>query len=136
MANTTYDELYTSFIRNTHVPNSDLPKTDEGRYTLIQSGISMYNTEVLDGVEISGDDSTEEISVELDHTRLLMLSWCLRKIVITGSHDYKTTLTVPFSKELGKRFVNSQISGGKDLLETVEAQLSRYILLTDTSEEY
>ena len=77
MAKTTFQEVWNTFVDFTGVVSEDLPQTEEGMYALIKSGILKYNS-VTEASEIKliGNEMTEELNVELDYDRLLLLSYC------------------------------------------------------------
>ena len=75
MAKTTFQEVWNTFVDFTGVVSEDLPQTEDGMYALIKSGILKYNS-VTEASEIKliGNEMIEELNVELDYDRLLLLS--------------------------------------------------------------
>ena len=88
MVNTTYQEIWNTFVNIVGVVGEDLPQDDEGKYILINSGILRYNSLTEDSEKkIISNDFSEEINVSLDYNRLLLLCNCIKFIYLENEKN-------------------------------------------------
>lgn len=130
MANTSYDNIYICFRRNTGVDASTLPTTDSGRYELINNGVLHYNTKIDDSEpQLVCNDTLEEINRELDSKRLLLLAYCIKYSILENELEGFEQVWQPFTKEMGQKFYGEQIKGREATLDRVDKKITE--LLTD-----
>lgn len=107
MANTTYDQVWTSFLLNCKVSDIDLPKTNEKIYETIQNAVMHFNNRLR--TEVICDDVLEQLSRELTDDELLILSHFLRLIFLTNQKTYFENLWQPFQKDVGLKNFGTQL---------------------------
>jgi hypothetical protein len=130
MAVTNYDEIFSVFLDNCRVDNSTLPYDDEGKYSMIHNGIRHYNSKVDSSeTKLTYDDLMEQINVQLDDTRLLLLAFCIRYSELENNLIEFEQVWQPFQKEVGQKFYGEQIKGREGTLERTEKRITE--LLTD-----
>lgn len=111
---TSYDTLFESFLVN--CPNNDIPDNDEGKYAMIQNAVKIYNLKTKiykDNLTypIKGDDLMEELDCELTDYEILLFAHCLKLSHLKGQYTYFSQLFSSFSKEMGMKNYNAQVSG-------------------------
>lgn len=104
---TTYDEIYDYFITNTKVDDLELPQTEQGKYNLIKNGVLLYNNKFR--TNITTDDLAEEISITLNGDQLMIIGQYMRVTILRNVLSYKNSIFTTFTKEIGVKFINSQV---------------------------
>ena len=126
---TTYDEIYTYFITNTKVDDLDLPQTDIGKYNLIKTGLLSYNNKFR--TDITADDLVEEVSIILDEDQLMIIGQYMRITTLRNTLSYKNSIFTTFTKEMGVKFINGQVSSLNLEIKECERQIDLIIFNAD-----
>ena len=128
MAKTTFQEVWNTFVDFTGVVGEDLPQTEDGMYVLIKSGILKYNS-VTEASEIKliGNEMTEELNVELDYDRLLLLSYCLKYIFLENEKNEYESVWGVFSNDIGLKFYGDTVKAKRNTLEDVNKEIMRLL---------
>ena len=126
---TTYDEIYTYFITNTQIEELELPSTDNGKYNLIANGVLMYNNKFR--ANITTDNITETVSIILNNDQLMIIGQYMRMTTLRNMLSYKNSKFAIFTKEIGVRFINSQVSSLSTEIKECERQVDLIIFNAD-----
>lgn len=129
MIKTTYDDIWECFYDNCGVDYNTLPSTDEGKYILIKNGCRKYNT-VIDPQEnkIKCDDFLEEINLELDDNRLMLLAYCIRYNFLENDLIRYEQVWQNFAKDIGQKFYGDQVKGREATLERTKNEIDKLLL--------
>lgn len=132
MSLTTYDTIWEVFIDNCMVDPSTLPTSNEGKYSLIHNGIRKYNVSTdISEVKLTYDDTLEQINIELDDNRLLLLAYCMRYNFLENDLIAFEQVWQPFIKEIGQKFYREQISGRESTLARTKFEINQLLLNID-----
>nr|DAX85760.1 MAG TPA: hypothetical protein [Caudoviricetes sp.] len=128
MAKTTYQEIWDTFVDFTGVPVEDLPQTEEGMYSLIKSGILKYNsvTEKSE-TKLIGNEIMEELNVELDYDRLLLLAYCLKYIFLENEKNEYESVWGVFSNDIGLKFYGDTVKAKRSTLSATNKEIFRLL---------
>lgn len=128
MANTTYQEVWNTFVNIVGVVGEDLPQDDEGKYILINSGILRYNSLTEDSEKkISGNDFAEEINISLDYNRLLLLCNCIKFIYLENEKNEYEAVWGVFSNDIGLKFYGDTVKAKRNTLVDTEKEINRLL---------
>lgn len=128
MVNTTYQEVWNTFVNIVGVVGEDLPQDDEGKYILINSGILRYNSLTEDSEKkIIGNDFTEEINISLDYNRLLLLCNCIKFIYLENEKNEYEAVWGVFSNDVGLKFYGDTVKAKRNTLEDTEKEINRLL---------
>lgn len=128
MANTTYQEIWNTFINIVGVVGEDLPQDDEGKYILINSGILRYNSLTEDSEKkILGNDFAEEINISLDYNRLLLLCNCIKFIYLENEKNEYEAVWGVFSNDIGLKFYGDTVKAKRNTLVDTEKEINRLL---------
>ncbi len=123
---TTYDKVWESFLNKCKIDDLEIPNTDSSIHQTIQNAILSFNNKLTD--DLSGDDTTETLSRELDGNELLVLSHCIRFIILENQLIYFSSTYTPFTKELGVRNVGNQMGRLEKLVENEDKKIDGMIM--------
>lgn len=130
--NTSYDELWESFLQVCGYDYSELPQTDERRYILIKNTVRLYNQKAkkyegrIKG-NIKGDDDMEELNVALNDTEILIFSYLMSHLFATNKYTEFTSVWGVFAKETGLKDYKAQCSAREYTIEKFEKEANRLI---------
>jgi len=110
--NTTYDEIWLTFLNNCKVTDIDLPQTNEKRYDAIKNAVLHFNNRLRDN--LACDNSTETVSRKLNEDHLLILAHYIRLILLINQRTYFENLWQPFQHDVGLKNFQSQLNSLKD----------------------
>lgn len=128
MANTTYQEIWNTFVNIVGVVGEDLPQDDEGKYILINSGILRYNSLTEDSEKkILGNDFAEEINISLDYNRLLLLCNCIKFIYLENEKNEYEAVWGVFSNDIGLKFYGDTVKAKRNTLVDTEKEINRLL---------
>lgn len=112
MINTTYDDIWTSFLENCQVNSDDIPQSEEAIYSCINNAVRIYNQKAKkyeDRMQLAScNDMMEELSVKLTDEELLILSFIIAGVVCRNALLQFSTLFASFAKEMGLSNIKSQ----------------------------
>ena len=131
--NTTYDEIYKSFIINCKVDPSDLPDTNEKRYDAINNAVMYFNNRLRRKIECN--DQKEEVSEKLSQDDLLVLANYIKLIFLENEETEFTSIYGVFAKELGFRNYKDQVSAKKNIILRQKKKIDDLILNSITTWE-
>ena len=133
--NTTYDEIFKAFLLHCGVDLETLPTTDEGKYAIIESGAMYYNLKVDQNIiQIQCDNSTETINTKLNNNELLLLSYCMKYVVLENelvAFEQKYQL---FQKDIGVKFYGDQIKARRSTISRTDRKIYEILSTLDTHE--
>lgn len=128
--NTSYDQVYQTFLNNCKVSDIDLPQTPEKIYETIKNAVLHFNNKFR--TTIVCDDVSEQLSEELTEDYLLIMAHYIRFIFLKNQKTYFESLWQPFSKDVGLKNFNTQI---KSLETSVKEQKDTIDLLIMNMED-
>lgn len=128
MANTTYQEIWNTFVNIVGVVREDLPQDNEGKYILINSGILRYNSLTEDSEKkILSNDFAEEINISLDYNRLLLLCNCIKFIYLENEKNEYEAVWGVFSNDIGLKFYGDTVKAKRNTLVDTEKEINRLL---------
>lgn len=128
MVNTTYQEIWNTFVNIVGVVGEDLPQDDEGKYILINSGVLRYNSLTEDSEKkIISNDFSEEINVSLDYNRLLLLCNCIKFIYLENEKNEYEAVWGVFSNDIGLKFYGDTVKAKRNTLVDTEKEIYRLL---------
>lgn len=122
---TTYDEVYKFFIVNCRTDSLMLPSTPEQQYDAIRNAVLIFNNKLRD--TLSCDDEAELFNRKLNDDEILLISHLLRLTVIKNTLTFKNGIFTTFTKEIGVRNINAQLSSLRDEIRMEEESISNII---------
>ncbi|MBG9776195.1 hypothetical protein [Brevibacillus laterosporus] len=125
MKNTTYDEIYTTFINRCKVDDLELPKNDEQIYNFIHGAIMDYNNRLQENLD--WDDTSEAVSQNLKTDDILLIAHYLRLTFLKNQLIYFTNLLQPFSRDFGIKNYQAQIRSFDSLVAAEEKKIENII---------
>lgn len=133
LAVTSYDEIFECFKENCRVDDATLPYDDEGKYAMIHNAIRHYNSRVdKTEIKLKYDDMMEQINIQLDDTRLLLLAFCMRYAELENNLIEFQQVWQSFQKEVGQKFYREQISGRENTLDRTEKRIRELLTELDS----
>lgn len=131
MNNTSYDDIFECFINNCGVSTDNLPKSNEGKYSMINNAVDHYNSLISseDSLgKIVCDNMTEFINLTLDGTRLLILVYCMKYVYLENDLVAFEELWSPFIKEGGGiQQYKSQTTSRENTLVRIEQKINQLL---------
>ncbi|MGG1444786.1 hypothetical protein ABE354_22560 [Brevibacillus laterosporus] len=125
MKNTTYDEIYTTFINRCKVDDLELPQNDEQRYNFIRGAIMDYNNRLQENLD--WDDTSEAVSRELTVDDLLLIAHYLRLTFLKNQLIYFTNTWQPFTKDISLKNYQAQLRSLDSLISFEEKKIESII---------
>ncbi|QDX94747.1 hypothetical protein EEL30_22150 [Brevibacillus laterosporus] len=125
MKNTTYDQIYTTFITRCKVDDLELPQNDEQIYDFIHGAIMDYNNRLRE--DIDWDDTSETVSKKLPNDDLLLLAHYLRITFLKNQLIYFTNTWQPFTKDIGLKNYQAQLRSLDTLVANEEKKVENII---------
>ncbi|MED1665773.1 hypothetical protein [Brevibacillus laterosporus] len=125
MKNTTYDQIYTTFITRCKVDDLELPQNDEQIYDFIHGAIMDYNNRLRE--DIDWDDTSETVSKKLPNDDLLLLAHYLRITFLKNQLIYFTNTWQPFTKDIGLKNYQAQLRSLDTLVANEEKKIENII---------
>ncbi|MFB0831552.1 hypothetical protein ACEU2D_18355 [Brevibacillus laterosporus] len=125
MKNTTYDEIYTTFINRCKVDDLELPQNDEQIYNFIHGAIMDYNNRLQE--KLDWDDTSETVSRELTVDDLLLIAHYLRLTFLKNQLIYFTNTWQPFTKDIGLKNYQAQLRSLDSLILFEEKKIESII---------
>lgn len=130
--NTSYDQIWQTFLNNCKVSDIDLPKTPEKIYEQIKNAVMYFNNKFR--TKLVCDDNLEELNEELIEDHLLILANYIRYIFLVNQKTYYEALWNPFRKDVGLNNFSTQI---KSLETSIKSQKDTIdLLIMNTEEDY
>lgn len=130
--NTSYDEIWECFLENCGYDYSEIPQTDERRYSMIKNAISYYNQKAkkYEG-RITGniicDDIMETLNKKINSIELLIMANILGYILCKNKLVEFTSVYGTFAKEMGFKDYKAQLDGRQMEVKRYEDEVSRLI---------
>lgn len=124
--NTSYNEIWKTFLNNCKVSDIDLPQTDEQRYEVIKNAVLHFNNRLREDVKC--DDSTEMVDRKLNGDHLLILAHYIRWSFLINQKTFLESLFQPFSHDVGIRNFKSQMDSLEKSIEKEEEIIEKLIL--------
>lgn len=130
--NTSYDEIWECFLENCAYDYSEIPQTDERRYSMIKNAINYYNQKAkkyegrIQGSLIC-DDIMESLNKTLKPIELLILANILSYILCKNKLVEFTSIYGTFAKEMGFKDYKAQVEGRQVEVKRYEDEISRLI---------
>jgi len=128
MANTTYDQIFTTFLSESETDNFNIPNDPVKIKDLIHTSILHFNNRLRD--ELVYDDVTETVNRELNNDELLILAHLLRLIFLKNKLTYFTTLFQPFQKDIGLKNYSDTVRLLKEMIKEEDDYISMLIINT------
>lgn len=130
--NTSYDEIWECFLENCGYDYSEIPQTDERRYSMIKNAINYYNQKArkYEG-RITGniicDDFMESLNKKLSSIELLIVANILGYILCKNKLVEFTSVYGTFAKEMGFKDYKAQVEGRQVEVKRYEDEVNRLI---------
>lgn len=99
--NTSYDEIYSTFMDNNLAEDIILPQRDSGKYEFIRNGVRFYNNEERDNIEC--DDQEENVGRKLNNDEILIIAHYIRYAFLKNQLTAFVTTWQPFEKDMGMK---------------------------------
>lgn len=130
--NTSYDEIWECFLENCGYDYSEIPQTDERRYSMIKNAINYYNQKAkkYEGRIVGGlvpDDMMEQLNKKINSTELLIIANILGYIICKNKLVEFTSVYGTFAKEMGFKDYKAQVEGRQVEVARFESEISRLI---------
>ncbi|WP_405101433.1 hypothetical protein [Oceanobacillus sp. FSL H7-0719] len=127
---TSYDLLWSTFLAKCKVDDLDLPNSEEAIYDTIQNAVLAFNNKLED--DLLADNTTELLNRELSGDELLLLSHCIRIIILENQLIYFSASFSPFTKEIGARNLGNQMNRLEYLIDREDDKIHSIIVkMTD-----
>ncbi len=127
---TTYDDVWLTFLNKCKIDDLDLPNSDAAIHETIQDAIRSFNIKLDE--DLVGSNDAELLDRELDGNELLLLSHCIRLIILENQLIYFSATFSPFTKEIGARNLGNQMNRLENLLKREDSKIDSIILkMTD-----
>lgn len=130
--NTQYDEIFECFLENCGYDRSEIPQSDDRRYSMIRNSVSLYNQKAkkyegrIQG-DIICDDFMESLNKKLTSTELLILANILASVFCKSKLTEFTSIYGVFAKEMGFKDYKAQVSARESDVKRYEDEVSRLI---------
>lgn len=128
---TSYDTIYQYFINNIYVSNPFLPQTDNSQKEAVKNAVSSFNFEM--GDDLSCDDTLEEVNRDLKDSEIMLIANYIKLAVLKNVHTYKSSIMVPYTKEVGVKFVGDQLKSAQYDIALQEKVIDDIIFRLDDS---
>lgn len=140
---TTYDDIFESFLRICGYDYSEIPKTDNERYSMIQSAIKEYNSLVYDyegklRKDLMGDNISETLSFISEPNSILtnqefkLIIHIMCKFFLEFKFTEFSSVWGTFTKETGIKDYKAQTTARLDTIGFHESRIDQ--ILYDTAE--
>ncbi|MCA1021642.1 hypothetical protein [Halobacillus litoralis] len=123
---TSYDTVWTHFTNKCKIDDLEIPNSDAAIYDTIQNALLKFNIHLDENV--SGDNSTELLSRDLDGNELLLIIHCIRLIILENQVIYFSSTYAPFTKELGVRNLGTQMNRLETLVENEKKEIQDILM--------
>lgn len=123
---TSYDTVWESFLNKCKIDDLDLPTSDRAIHSTIQNAILYFNSRLEDDLE--GDNEAEFLDRKLSGNELLLLSHCIRLIILENQLIYYAGTFSPFTKEIGARNLGNQMNRLENLVEREENKIDSIMI--------
>lgn len=136
---TTYDEIWECFLENCGYNSSDIPKSNERRYSMICNAVKYYNNKMEkyeDSFQVGliCNNTTETINKKLDDNEMLILANILKLIFLKNKQTEFTSTWSVFSKEMGLNNYRDQVKSKEEIVNKQEEEIDD--LITNVLEEW
>lgn len=127
-----YNTIYEKFISLSGYDYSELPKTDELRYILINNGVALYNSkakkysDILQGGVVCDDDS-ETINKDLKELDLMILGYFMAFITASNKYAEYTAVWDTMANETGLKDYKAQCSAKESMVKYFRNQIDTLI---------
>ncbi len=126
--NTTYDQIWQTFLNNCKVSDIDLPQLPEKIYEEIKNAVTRFNNKMR--TVITCDDATETLSEKLSEDHLLILAHYIRLTFLINQRTYFESLWQPFSSDVGLKNFGTQLNSLKTSVQEQERTIDSLIINT------
>lgn len=130
--NTSYDEIWQTFLENCKRDDLDLPNSDTAIYNAIRNALLFFNNRMR--TSFKGIDAEESLDNVLSEDELLILANYIRLVFLNNEKTYFEGLWQPFQKDVGLRNFSTQLNSIKDSVEKQEKLIER--LFINQSEDF
>lgn len=130
--NTSYDEIWETFLQVCGYDSSEVPQTDARRYILIQNGIRLYNQKAekyegrLQG-DVKGDNTFEMLNKILTSTELMILANIMSSLFAKNKYTEFSSTWGVFAKESGFKDYKAQCSAREYNIKQFDDEVDRLI---------
>lgn len=125
--NTSYDEIFESFLMNCGIDTSELPKDQDKIYLIINNAVNHYNNFMEEDYCIEADNKTETISKKLNGSCLLILAYCIKYTYLENQLIEFEEIWSPFQKEIGFKNYKDQVTSREKTLERTKSRIIELI---------
>ncbi|BAO04898.1 uncharacterized protein CBO05P1_179 [Clostridium botulinum B str. Osaka05] len=125
--NTSYDEIFESFLMNCGTDTSELPKDQDKIYLIINNAVNHYNNFMEEDYCIEADNKTETISKKLNGSCLLILAYCIKYTYLENQLIEFEEIWSPFQKEIGFKNYKDQVTSREKTLERTKSRIIELI---------
>ncbi|APR02491.1 TPA: hypothetical protein ACXDAY_002073 [Clostridium botulinum] len=125
--NTSYDEIFESFLLNCGIDTSELPKDQNKIYSIINNAVNHYNNFMEEDYYITTNNETETIDKRLDGSCLLILAHCIKYTHLENQLIEFEEIWSPFQKEIGFKNYKDQIASREKTLERTKNKIIELI---------
>ena len=122
---TTYDELFLLFMNICMIPPSKLPPTDQGKYDLINTAVSLFNNKM--DVEYVCNDGNENLNVKATPNEKLIIAHYLSLLYFQNEMSFFTAIFSVFQKEIGIKDYQAQVKAKEANILRTEKKIDELI---------
>jgi len=126
--NTSFDDVWSTFLNNCKLSDIDLPNTDEKIYEEIKNAVMYFNNRMR--TSIICDDENESLNEKLSDDHLLILANYIRLTFLINQRTYFESLWQPFSSDVGLKNFGTQLNSLKASVTEQEKKIDSLIINT------
>lgn len=130
--NTSYNEVWETFLQVCGYDSSEVPQTDAKRYILIKNAIRLYNQKAdkyegrIQG-HIIGDETLEQLNLELKPTEIMIFANIMSSIFAQNKYTEFSSVWGVFAKETGFKDYKAQCQAREYAIQKFENEVDRLI---------
>lgn len=130
--NTSYDEIWETFLQVCGYDSSEVPQTNALRYILIKNAIRLYNQKAkkYEGriqKDIISNDDFEELNKQLTSTEILIVANILSGLFARNKYTEFASVWGVFAKEASFKDYKAQCSAREYTIAQFENEVDRLI---------
>ena len=115
---TTFDTIYSYFLRNTSVDTLDLPSVFEAEVELVKDGIDEFNYRLEKNLVY--DEENNIVTSDLNNTEIKCLTECMKLIILRNMLEQFVSVWEVFQNDVGRRNYGQQLAGRQNLIDRQE----------------
>lgn len=122
---TTFDTIYSYFLRNTSVDTLDLPSFFEAEVNLVRDGIDEFNYRLEKNLVYDSENNV--IMSDLSNTEIKCITECMKLIVLRNMLEQFVSVWEVFQNDVGRKNYAQQLAGRQNLIDRQEQYIENLI---------